>query len=209
MEVYGVKPKKFTKAWWEYFWYYYKWHTVCGLVAACLIGTSCVQCATQTKYDLQVDFIAERNLAEENSVAIRSMAEGIVDDVTGNGKNDVFILTLDMSENSDPQIMQAMQTKMTLEMGYSEGYTFIMSKKYADIMVENDALERADVWAGEDVEGYAISLAESRVLNEIGLDTADLYVGVVKMKDDKKDDDKECAKYNNGVKFAQYLLGRE
>ena len=27
-EKYGVVPKRFTREWWDYFWMYYKWHTI-------------------------------------------------------------------------------------------------------------------------------------------------------------------------------------
>ena len=33
-EKYGTVPKKFTSAWWEYFWDYYKWHTIATVFVA-------------------------------------------------------------------------------------------------------------------------------------------------------------------------------
>ncbi len=212
MEVYGVKPKMFTKEWWGYFWYYYKWHTLGGAFAAFLIITSCVQCATQTKYDLQIDFISEYGLLQETEDALTAIVAENIEDVTQNGVNEAFVLSLNMGETQDVQMMQAMQTKLMIEMGYSEGYVFIMTKQYADMITENEVLEKTEVWAGDKAnDGYVISLANNKALANIGIDAAgqDLYIGVLKMKDDQKEEELACARYQNGIKFAQYLVSQE
>lgn len=211
MEVYGTKPKRFTKEWWGYFWDYYKWHTIGGAFVAFLIITSCVQCITQTKYDLQIDYISEYGILSEHKDALKVLAEENVEDATGNGKNEVFVLSLNMSQANDPQMMQAMQTKLMVEMGYSEGYAFIMTKQYADLMTEQGVLEPTSIWAGECAnDGSVISLADCTALSQIGIDAAkqDLYIGITKLREKEKEDELEVKRYENGVRFAQCLINQ-
>ncbi len=211
MEVYGIKPKRFTKEWWGYFWDYYKWHTIGGGFVAFLVITSCVQCITQTKYDLQVDYISEYGILSEHEDALRALAEEKIEDVTGNGKNEVSILSLNMSQANDPQMMQAMQTKFVIEMGYSEGYAFILTKQYADLMTEQGVLEPTSAWAGEYAnDGCVISLSGCTALSEIGIDASeqDLYIGIHKVREKEKEDELEVKRYENGVRFAQYLINQ-
>lgn len=210
MEVYGTKPKRFTKEWWGYFWDYYKWHTIGGAFAAVLIGVTFVQCATQTNYDLQVDFIAEYGLQSEEQEALVALAESAAEDITENGKTEAFVLALNMVETQDMQMTQAMQTKLMIEMGYSDGYTFIMSKKYADMLTEYEVLQPTSEWAGEYAnDGVVISLADCRKLSEIGIETSgdrELYIGIAPLKENDIGDEEKIARYENGVRFAKSLI---
>ena len=207
MEVYGTKPKMFTKEWRGYFWDYYKWHTIGGLFAAGLIIYSCVQCATAVQYDLQVDYISENGILEETRDALTELIKNNIDDANGNDSVDAFVLSLNMAETQDVQMTQAMQTKMMLEQGYSESFVFILSKKYADIFTESEVLENNSVWAGDRAdEACVVSLDGSSVLEEFGIDTSDLYIGVRKMRSDEQDKEEKTAEYKNGIKLAQYLI---
>lgn len=210
MEVYGTKPKRFTKEWWGYFWYYYKWHTLAVVFASFLIIYSSVQCAMQPKYDLHIDYISEFGLTEESEKALTELMCANIDDINGNDKIDAFVLNLNMNESADVQMTQAMQAKLMLEMGYSDSYVFIMTKKYADMFTENDVLKPVSEWLGTDADGMTVSLADSDALADIGIDAKgqDLYVGVRPLRD-KDDKPEDAAEYENGVKFAKYLIDRE
>ena len=210
MEVYGVKPKRFTKKWWGYFWYYYKWHTVGVLFACVLIVTSFVECATQTKYDLQIDFITEHGITLEQEEMLAEVIEENIEDVTGNGEKEAFVLSLNMTEG-DAQMTQALTTKLFVELGYTESYVFIMSKKYADMISEHGILENTDVWAGDMAnDGQLISLKECKLMPQMWFDmeVQDLYIGVLKVREENKDNELELKKYENGKRFAQFLINQ-
>ena len=57
MEKYGTVPKRFTKAWWEYFWEYYKLHVIVSVVVISMIGISAHQLLTNPKYDVTVTYV--------------------------------------------------------------------------------------------------------------------------------------------------------
>ncbi len=211
MEVYGTKPKRFTKEWWGYFWYYYKWHTAFSAFVAVIVLISCVQCATQIKYDLNITYVSEYGLDTDRETALAELAAKNITDVTGNKKNEVFVLTFNMQEDRDFMVIQAYNTKLALEPDYTESYVFIMTEKYAEQMAMFDFLEKTDVWAGDKAnDGYTVSLADCGALSEIGIDAKgqDLYVGVVKMREKESESELERERYKNGVAFAQYLINQ-
>lgn len=209
MEVYGEKPKKFTAKWWEYIWEYYKWHFVCVLFIIFTLVTTLHQCATRPDYDLQITAVTERDLVMTQVDMLCEDAESIVTDATGNGVNEVYIMPLTLNPDGDPQIMQVNHTKFMVEMSMPESYVFILSKKFADTVAEGGILESTDVWAGGSADEYVVSLNGNEKLTALGIDTEELYLGVLKLSEDRQKDELEKARYENGVLFAKHLLGLE
>lgn len=214
MEVYGTKPKRFTKAWWEYFWDYYKLHVFGGIFAAILIGVTAVQCATQPSYDLQIDFASQFGVLPEYEQNIADLASGVILDADGDDKIEPSVLTFDLRDGGVvvSEHSMAINTKFAIEQAYPTAYVFIVSEKYAKLSEENGIMESSAVWASELGEGKdVVSLAGSQALSKIGIDAeaAELFVGVVALSEENKDDETERRRYENGVRFARYLLGLE
>ncbi len=207
MEVYGTKPKRFTKEWWSYFWYYYKWHTIgIGLAAAITIYT-CVDCVMREKYDLMVGYISEDAYAEDMPDRLGELIGGLVDDADGDGKGEGSVITMFMGEGSDPQYVQAMQTKMYLEPEYSESFVFITSKKYADILAEYDVWEDAETWAGEGFSGGFVPVPSDSVIYDSGV-SGELYIAVRSLREKEQKDEFFELQHENGIKFAQFILNQ-
>lgn len=214
MEVYGVKPEKFTKAWWEYFWDYYKIHVFVVAFAMLLIVVTAVQCATRPSYDLQIDFASQFGVLPEYEENLKNLAAGVIQDADGDEKIEPTVLTFDLRDGgvAVAEYTMAMNTKFAVEQAYPEAYVFIVSEKYAKVSDDNGIMEDSSVWASEiENEGGMVSLAGSAALSEIGIDAAaaELFVGVVALTEEKKADETECRRYENGVRFARYLLGLE
>ena len=212
MEVYGTKPKIFTKDWWPYFWDYYKLHTISIILAIIAIIYSVSECKNQKNYDLQIDIITENQMSQESLDTLLSTLCENIDDVTENGKKEANINYIDMSENNDPQYIQAMHTKMMIELGYTDSFVFLISKKYSDVIRDNEMLIPASDWTKkESYDGYVISLNDCEILQNLGIDTNDLYIGIVSLResDSKKNTEKNRPKQENGIKFAKFLLNEE
>ena len=212
MEVYGVKPKRFTKEWWPYFWDYYKLHLLAVIFAVIVLISALYECKKQIKYDLQIDIITENFVTEEAITSLTEFTKGNIQDVTKNGVTDAYVLYLDMGEEDEPQFMEAMQTKMMVEVGYTEGFVFLVSKKYADYMSEIGVSMPSSDWTeAESYNGYCIDLKGSKILENTGIDTSDLYLGVVAMRerDKEKDRKKNLPKQENGIKIAKLLIDGE
>ena len=175
MEVYGTKPKRFTKEWWEYFWDYYKIHTIATAIIIIFTGITISECAHRINYDLQIDYISENQISDEAVNALTILIEENIDDITENGKPEAYVTYLDMGEHGDPQYAQAMFSKFAVEMGYTESFVFLVSKKYADQLSEEGIFEEASNWTSiPSYNGYCMSLENCEILEEIGIDTSDL-----------------------------------
>ncbi len=209
MEVYGVKPKPFTKEWRQYFWEYYKLHTIGAVFAVILLIFTVSECKNQKNYDLQIDLITENTVSEEVLDTLSDIVCENIDDVTGNGKSEAYISFLDMSENSNPQITEAMYNKLLIETGYTEAFVFIVSQKFADYLSDEGVLKPASDWTEmETYDGYCVSLKYCEILQNIGIDTSDLYLGITELRerDGKSACEKNLPKQENGIKFAKFLL---
>ena len=66
MERYGTIPKRFTKEWWDYFWYYYKWRVIFILVAVIFLAITCTQCAMRIDYDMKISYVGSNYYYEQN-----------------------------------------------------------------------------------------------------------------------------------------------
>lgn len=206
MEVYGEKPKLFSQKWWENYFYYYKIHTIAGIFILLTAGYLIYSDVTATKYDLQIDYISELGMSSQQTEQVEILAEGSIDDVTGNEVCDAFVMMLDLAPTQDIQYSQAMQVKYMTEVGYSEGFVFIMSRKYMEELTGSGVFEDAAVWAGADNSGECVSLAGCSKLEEIGMPTDELFVAVRKLREKEIDNEKKIAEHENGLKFAKFLI---
>ena len=209
MEVYGIKPKRFTKEWWEYFWDYYKFHTIAAVFVIIALITTVNECAHRTNYDLQIDYISENQILPESANLLNALIEENIDDVTENGKKEVYVAQFDMGEHNDPQYTQAMFAKYSVEAMYTDSFVFLMSKKYADELSDAGIFEKSEIWtSAPSYNGYCVSLEACTKLEEIGIDTSDLYIGVIKIRERDRESEREKnrPKQENGIKFAKFLI---
>ena len=212
MEVYGEKPKKYTKEWWSYIWLYYKWHIIGTIFAIFMVVTTLHQCATRPRYDLQITAVTENELYISQLGAMENFAKETISDATGNGENEVYIMPIHMSEESDAATIQAGYARFTVEMTMPESYVFIISPRYAQAVVDSQILESTDAWAsGVESDGYLVSLKDNEMLKAFGIDPSsnEYYLGVVKLFEKNIENELEKARYENGVRFARGLLGLE
>jgi len=206
MEVYGVKPKKFTKEWWEYFWDYYKIHTIATIFVIIIVLSTVSECVNRVHYDMQVDFISELGLSEDAQTKLQELMSEKTEDITGNEKQETFLYFLNMSYTSDPQMEQAMQTKLMVETACSEAYVFILSPKYVDYFNGSKIFMNSNEWTDkESINGEVVSLKDSSVLKELGIDTENLYIGIRNIRKDE-DADVAAKKQKNEIEFAKFLL---
>lgn len=223
MEKYGQIPPRFSKAWWEYYWYYYKWQTIGIAFVLLLLVITLVQCANKVHYDLQITYAGERVYTEQSIEALTSAMEQEIDDVTGNGKNDILFQQLTIAkegtDNAATEYNYAMATKLDLEFQSTDTYLFLFSGEQVNRMLDRqyaeELFEAVDVWAAKPVDAaitskkkgtaYAVSLADNAYLNSLGFTGDDLYLAVRKMPaSDKK---KAQQNYHNAVRLANVILG--
>lgn len=217
-EVYGVKPKKFTKEWWPYFWMYYKWHTITVVVAIALVIMTLYQCATAPKYDLSLTYAGSLVFTEEMTADMNKDMSLWIDDVDENGESSVnfqcFTITgLSGNEEFD----NAMRMKLDMEFYSDNSYAFIFNSEIMSRQFNNedndDLYLSVEKWADEmpsedklykiDGVGYAVSLKDSKYLTEKGYKTDDMYAV---LRQNYSEDELSIKAYEESKKILNELI---
>lgn len=225
MEKYGTIPPRFTKAWWEYFWEYYKWHTISTVFVLVLVAVTAVQCATQTKYDLSLTYAGDAMLADETVDSISAALSEVIADCDGNDERKVFFQQLSLGsnmQNADPQYEMAMSTKLMLEFTAGESYIFIFSKEMLDTYLNREDCESLFLpvsdWADTEPDkeslalaggvAYAVKLTDSTYLNSLGLNMENQYLLVRAPRVSETDDERLMTQYESSLAAANYLIAK-
>lgn len=224
MEKYGTIPPKFTKAWWEYFWEYYKIHTIAAAAIVAIVGSTAYQCATQTKYDLNVAQIGVFLVSEEQQNALTDQLASRVDEITGNDKIDIgytsYTMEIGYTNTDTAEYNYAMQMKLTAELSVGETDLYITSKNNAEAISQfSESFEDVTQIFGENFgedelikdengKAYAISLKNSKLLKDAGIDSSDLYLSLRLLYETHADKDQYVAMHANSMKAALALIER-
>ena len=126
----------------ENFWYHYKWHTIAAIFALFVIIVCTVQCATNTKYDIQVlyagDHVFSRTSSDGTYPVMSSTLAGFADDYDKNGETNVTFLDLCVVNNEEyeslenaPPLTRVQQDTTTLKqnMDSSQYYICFLSER--------------------------------------------------------------------------------
>jgi len=221
MEKYGTIPPKFTKAWWEHYWEYYKWHTIGTVFILTLSIITIVQLATKINYDLIVTYIGEvEHCSETAQQDVEMKMEETVEDVNGNGNTDVLfqiLQTLNPAGNfENPQYESAVEAKKLLEIQAGEGFLFIMDKPQINTLYLNGVLEfefdKADNWladkeaerAADAASDYFVKVKSTEFFDEAVFDPVEVYVGIRTLRENESSAE-NVEKRNAAIEFANRL----
>ena len=190
-EKYGTIPKKFTKAWWEYFWMYYKFHTIAVVAVVLAIGFTVYQNLTTEKFDTVLTYAGSNYYSEDVVTKLCQTLSPLCDDLDENSEKSLNFLQYQLSEEiSDPEYAYAISTKLMLTIAEDEAYIYIMDKGIAERYIGEDTSSCAFAplkdWLAADISGketfsahgldYGIELSDCKLLNDIGADFSGQYL---------------------------------
>lgn len=209
-EKYGTVPDKWTKEWWDYFWYYYKWRVILIAFAVLCVVFTVAQCAMREKYDLTVTYAGHMMYSEEEINRLTAGISEYIDDVDGNGEKSVFFQQLNfMDTMGSEEYDYASQSKLDLEFHNEQSFLFLYDEKELQNMLGRDYAEELYVpvseWAQGGADGleYAVSLKDSAFLAENNIYSDDLYLVV---RRNYKDDKKNVLAWESSVRIANNLI---
>lgn len=217
-EVYGVKPKMFTKEWWPYFWMYYKWHTVIAVIAIFGIAMGIYQKATEVKYDLNLTYMAQNIVIGENGEQeLIKALEPKMSDANGDGEVHLYIDQINITgDEAQIYLDMDLRTKHDMEFGNEFSYLFVYDAKEFQFIDNSGNLDEAYIdiseWAGDigekavlsgDGGTYGVSLKDSKIMKQCGIDSDDLYVFI---KNDSIDKEKNKIAEENAIILAKELI---
>ena len=216
-EVYGVKPKMFTREWWPYFWMYYKWHVIGILFVIFAVIFTAAQCASRPKIDLAITYAGHHTFTDEQAAMFSSDMGEVIEDIDKDGHRNVDFQRYVFSDRpGTEEYDNATQTKLNMEFYNERSYIFLPDEQLLAFLTNNkyydDVYARVEDWAEvmPDEEhlvrvggnAYAVSLKDSEYLKSAGMNS-DMYIMV---KRDTKDEELEKAAYKQSVKMANKLI---
>lgn len=126
----AIVPKT-PKEKWNNFWFQYKWH-VFGIAATLVVlAVLTVQCATRTKYDIEVVYFTYSAVLDSQTEAVADYISRCATDVNGDGEINVQVINCSYNNNSgDTQYKYTMMTKLqSLIAADNEALLYITDKE--------------------------------------------------------------------------------
>lgn len=95
----AIVPKT-PKEKWDNFWFQYKWYVVAITAITVVIAILTVQCATRTRYDIEVVFFSYTAVLDEQTEKIADYIEKYTNDLNGDGEVNVLVLNCSFTDSS-------------------------------------------------------------------------------------------------------------
>ena len=180
-------PKKAIK-WLDNFWYHYKWHTIAAIFALFVIIVCTVQCATNTKYDIQVLYAGDHVFSRTSTdgsypeyIKMSSALADFADDYDKNGETNVTFLDL-CAVNKDeydkmqsaPPLTRVQEDTTTLKqnMDSSQYYICFLSERLFRQYSEGENNEGRFA----KIAGYTVNGREYDYVSEYGIRLSSLDI---------------------------------
>lgn len=216
----STKEEKQKK--WENYWYYYKWHTIVGIVALLVIVYTVYDKVTYIKPDFEIDAVTDCGFSynSADTIANSLASSGALDDINGDGKIKASVsyytagYSGEASKQADPSMMQIVQLRMAVGESPIILTDSTVAKVYEDQGVFADITDLADRLgianedrlASKDGKVIGINIAESAAFADTGIQTGELYLTLRNPTNDIKKNKKAMKEFENAEKIAEYLI---
>lgn len=108
----AIVPKT-PKEKWDNFWFQYKWYVVAIMAVTVVLAVLITQCATRTKYDMEVVYFTYTAALDEQTNAMAKYIAGYAEDVNGDGEINIQVVNCSFNGKSgDTQYRYTMMTKL-------------------------------------------------------------------------------------------------
>ena len=140
----AIVPKT-PKEKWDNFWFQYKWYVVAITAVTVVLAVLITQCATRTKYDMEVVYFTYTAALDEQTNAVAKYIAGYSEDVNGDGETNIQVVNCSFNGKSgDTQYRYTMMTKLqAMIAGDQNAMLFITdedSYKYLADLSDGDGL---------------------------------------------------------------------
>lgn len=223
-EKYGQMPKRFSKAWWEHYWYYYKWHTGFVVLAAAVLAVTVGQCASRIDYDMTMSYIGCNYYYPQNLEIFCDAAEKIISDADENGSIDATVIQMNVAKDgtasAGTDYNNTMYSKIAVEFQAGETYLYLLNRQELDRLLSRESAEQifvktTDIYDGEiadeclvkkDGVPYAVKVEGNRFLEDNRFFSEDVYLAVRCMRGADKKKQRQQILYKNALDFAKHIV---
>lgn len=108
----AIMPKNFREKMQNY-WYHFRWRIVVIVSIVALMAVLICQCATKTKWDMNIVYFTYTPVLDEQTRLIADYFEGICEDINGDGKVNITVSNCSIpKDNSNVQYKNTILTKL-------------------------------------------------------------------------------------------------
>ncbi len=197
----------------ENYWYYYKWHTVIAVFIIFVVGFT-IKSATESKEnDLFMVYVSDKAIDTDVSGKLGKDLEKnkLIKDVNGDSEVNFYLDTLVTSldgNNSDVASMQKLQVYMLAgEQSLMLVHKYI-PEDYDGTFEDISAYASEDdtVYKGSNGKITAISVEGNSYLENMGINTENLYIGIHARSDKQIEKHERDAEYKMAHNILKYIL---
>lgn len=216
-EHYGVKPKMFTKEWWQYFWMYYKWHTISILFVVMLIAVGISECSKIVDPDLGIVYFGSAHYDDAAWAEVNGALAEDMQDINNDDEVNISCMHLPFLDDEEfAQENYVSTVKYIASFSEKTNYIYICDKDElernalkdidnmpyytTDLWLDVD-MEEGKLYRAEDGKAYAVSLKDSKLLKDAGIYCEGLYL---LMKNDTTYNNEQA--YKNAMTAINKLL---
>ena len=203
------------KEWLENYWYHYKFHTIAGIFALVLLVVGVKSFTKRKEMDLSMVYFSDTTFSTETSDKFISSLKDldIVEDLDADGEKYIHIEPVVHSFDIDAPLEQGSAEKLQT-MLYAGDHTLMLVHKYAledyaqffeDI---SDKAKDKDKTFQNPEEKYisGISVEGNAFLEDMGINTKDLYVAMRRMREKEKGNEKTKKLFDQAYRVMDYIL---
>lgn len=150
----AIVPKT-PKEKWDNFWFQYKWHVIAITAITVILAILITQCATRTKYDLEVVYFTYTAAIDEQTNEIADYLAEYAEDINGDGEINIQVVNVSYSKSSgDTQYQYTMTTKLQAMIAGDENAILYItdseSYKYLEELSEDGLFDGEPYKFGDD-----------------------------------------------------------
>jgi len=181
----------------SHFFYYYKWHVIIAICVIALFASLLKSCTDRRTIDVKMVYFGKEYISQENAQLLEESLrkEGFVNDVDGDGEEtfymDIVLDDFEVDGTVDEATMSKIQTVV-----YAGDHTLLLAHQYALEDYDGCFADLSDKAADgqkvfkspENDFVTGISVEGNTYLEEMGIDTTNLYVAMRRRteKEEKK-----------------------
>ena len=212
-----IKP--LSKEWWSNFWYYYKWHTIIGIIV--VISLIIMLADVFGKPTPDFAFMYAGNHAGMGSVegyALEDRWKPYTSDVDGNGEFNVKSTVIYIPTEEAASVESAMGVVLDSELIAGESTVFFASEyllgrfpsdEMEDLSayIEKFGIDESLVKRNESGVAYAVSMSQNPIFTQMeGVDPSEMYMLVRPIREAYDTSEYKVNLHKNGLEMAQHIL---
>ncbi|OQB13608.1 MAG: hypothetical protein BWY15_01683 [Firmicutes bacterium ADurb.Bin193] len=199
-------PQTFAK-WIENYWYYYKVHTITGIVILFVIIVTLVECMNRIQPDTTVSYLGNISWTDEEIRSLELEFADYIDDVNGDGIKSVFFSPFTIPDRVETPEQAALLQRAQLETIAGESFLYFMDEHYFLLFEKQGLFTDISGIVGGDEPVYAYDISASGLKMTSG--DAKIYACVRALSQGDEKKEKKVAQQNNAFKILAEISKKD